>query len=347
MKTYYKLFFAVLALAFAWACTEEMEQVRISENPEAATLTSPSSGQAFVLTEEDAGERIAFNYEPADFGYSAAVTYMVQMDLVGNDFASPTEVGSSNGTSVEVSYAEFNQKLVTKGLAPEEEAEIEIRVRSSVGSAVPANYSAPIPMVVTPYLAALTFPRMYVPGDYQGWNIENENTVIYSVEGDDVYEGYVHMLSGSGEFKVAEQPDWGFNWGGENGGLIWDGPNFVLSEPFGTFKLTINLNDETYEIGDRQVWGIVGDATPGGWDADTPLDFDADENVLTITTDLEAGEMKFRADNNWDHNYGASSPEGGVLEAGGPNIPVEEAGNYTITMDWKVPGEISYTVVKN
>ncbi|MBS9523256.1 SusE domain-containing protein [Litoribacter alkaliphilus] len=347
MKSLFNIFFAVFALAFAWACTEEMEQVRISENPEAATITSPSAGQSFVLTEEDAGERMVFNYEPADFGYSAAVSYTVQMDVAGNEFANPTEVGTTNGTSLDLSYAEFNQKLVGKGLAPEEEAEIEIRVRSSVGSAVAANYSSPITMVVTPYLAALTFPRMYVPGDYQGWNPENENTVIYSVEGDDVYEGYVHILGGSGAFKVNEEPNWDVNYGGVNGVLEQNGPDIILDEPFGTFRLKVDLNAGTYEIGTRRVWGIIGSATPGDWETDTPLEFNADENVLTLTLDLVAGEMKFRADNVWDIDYGANSPEGGVLEQGGPNIPVEEDGNYTITMDWKVPGEITYSIVKN
>jgi len=345
MKHIHKILFALLAFAVAWGCAEHVEDVVISANPDAPTITNPASGASMVLVQED-GEPLVFSYEPADFGYSAAVTYTLQMDAVGNNFENPADLGSSNGTTIELSHSDLNNRLLGRGFAAEEESEVEFRVRASVGAAVPAEYSEPITVVVTPYLAALTFPRLYVPGDYQGWNIGNENTIIYDANEDNVFEGYVHILGGSGEFKVAEQPDWGFNWGGENGNLIWDGPNLMVNEPFGTFLLTVDLNNETYSIGTRRVWGLVGDATPGGWDTDTPLEFNAEENVLTLTTDLAAGEFKFRANNDWGHNYGDNGGDG-ILNADGANIVIEEAGNYTITMDWKVPGEISYTVTRN
>jgi starch-binding outer membrane protein SusE/F len=348
MKNIHKIFLTVLSLLFAWACAEHVEDVVISANPDAPTMTSPASGSTMVLTEENAGERLRFTFDPADFGYSAAVTYTLQMDAVGNDFENPADIASANATTIEVPQSELNQRLIGRGFSPDEEAEMEFRVRATVGPAVAAEYSEPVTVIVTPYLAALTYPRLGVPGDYQGWSPGNPNTIIYSVNADDVYEGFVHILGGSGEFKVIDGTEWGDPDFGDagNGNLSEGGANLSISEPFGTFRLTINLNDMTYNIGTRRRWGIVGDATPGGWDTDTPMGFDADQNVLTITTDLAAGEFKFRADNNWDHNYGDDGGDG-ILNAGGPNIQIEEAGNYTITMDWKVPGEISYTVTKN
>ena len=74
------------------------------------------------------------------------------------------------------------------------------------------------------------------------------------------------------------------------------------------------------------------------------MNFNKDLNVLTITADLKAGEMKFRANQNWDFNYGGSN---GDLEAGGDNIPVAEAGNYTVTLNFNEPGEVTYTLTKN
>lgn len=69
------------------------------------------------------------------------------------------------------------------------------------------------------------------------------------------------------------------------------------------------------------------------------------ENVLTITLDLVAGNFKFRA-GDWAFNYGDTGMDG-VLNPDGSDIPIADDGNYTITMDWKVPGEITYELIKN
>jgi hypothetical protein len=47
---------------------------------------------------------------------------------------------------------------------------------------------------------------------------------------------------------------------------------------------------------------------------------------------LTANFIKFRANDAWDLNYGDTGADGS-LEAGGDNIPIEEAGTYEITLD--------------
>ena len=106
------------------------------------------------------------------------------------------------------------------------------------------------------------------------------------------------------------------------------------------------MNELTYTLGAPIKWRIFGSATPGGWDADTDMTFNPDENVMEITTDLVVGELKFRGNADWGSNFGDDNGDG-VLEANGGNIQVPEAGNYTIKMDWKTPGQVSYTLVKN
>lgn len=87
-------------------------------------------------------------------------------------------------------------------------------------------------------------------------------------------------------------------------------------------------------------WGIVGDATPNGWDGpDVPFWKTGEDNVLVAYTALADGEIKFREDNAWDNDFGGAD---GVLEAGGSNIAVEE-GSYKITLDF---GELTYTIEK-
>lgn len=338
-------FLAVIALMMTWGCVEE-ERTVISDNPGAPQLSSPAAGSALVLTEDTAGEWVRFEFTPADFGYQAAVNYTVQVVPAGQGWENPMDVASSNSTIIQITQSEWNQRLIGRGYAADQENEVDMRIRASVGTAVAAVYSPVVSMLLVPYSAQLTYARVYLPGDYQGWSPENPNTVIYSVNDDDIYDGYVHILGGSGAFKINATPSWDENYGGVNGVLEQNGPDIILPEPFGTFRLIVDMNAGTYTIGERRRWGLVGDATPGGWDADTPMEFNAAENVLTVTLDLVAGNFKFRGNNNWDFNYGDTGLDG-VLDAGGADIPIAEPGNYTVTMDWKTPGEITYEVIKN
>ena len=77
-------------------------------------------------------------------------------------------------------------------------------------------------------------------------------------------------------------------------------------------------------------WGVVGSATPNGWDGPDVQFWKTDvTNVFAAYADLKGGEIKFRQDNKWELDYGGSN---GKLEKGGKNIAVD-AGTYKITMD--------------
>lgn len=79
-------------------------------------------------------------------------------------------------------------------------------------------------------------------------------------------------------------------------------------------------------------WGIIGSATPLGWDNSTAMTFNPLTNTYSISLGLTTGEIKFRLDNSWTTNYGDDG-NNLSLDAGGANIPVT-AGNYTIVADF-------------
>jgi hypothetical protein len=79
--------------------------------------------------------------------------------------------------------------------------------------------------------------------------------------------------------------------------------------------------------------GIIGDSTPGGWDSDTDLTQDATNPFLwTGTFTLTDGEAKFRQDNDWGTNWGATAFPSGSGTQDGPNIPIT-AGEYDVTFN--------------
>lgn len=79
-------------------------------------------------------------------------------------------------------------------------------------------------------------------------------------------------------------------------------------------------------------WGIIGGATPSGWNLSTDMIYNAATDTYSISLGLTTGEFKFRLDNAWTTNYGDDG-NNLSLEAGGANIPVT-AGNYTIVANF-------------
>ena len=76
-------------------------------------------------------------------------------------------------------------------------------------------------------------------------------------------------------------------------------------------------------------WGVVGSATPNGWNGpDIKMWNSTDGNLVAYAT-LSACEIKFRKNNDWGVNLGGSN---GTLSSGGSNIAVT-AGTYKITIN--------------
>ena len=65
--------------------------------------------------------------------------------------------------------------------------------------------------------------------------------------------------------------------------------------------------------------GLIGSATPTGWDSDTDFVYDAENNVLSLDINLINGEKyKIRANNGWDigfpGQFGPDSDGDGFLD---------------------------------
>jgi hypothetical protein len=197
-----------------------------------------------------------------------------------------------------------------------------------------------------PKQKADAYPVIYVPGSYQtptAWDPSNTTTVLASVLSDGNYEGYLYFPAGA-QFKFTAGPNWDVNWGdtGADGTLEPGGDNLTVAEA-GYYKMNVNVNALTYTIL-KTTWGVIGDATAGGWDSDQNMNYDEATGLWTTTLDLKAGSLKFRANDGWDLNYGDTGFNG-ILESGGDNIAIPEAGTYAFTMKLGYP-DYTYTIVR-
>ena len=183
-------------------------------------------------------------------------------------------------------------------------------------------------------IRTINYPFLTVPGSFQGWNPADTSTIIASVNLDGMYEGYVWFPAYT-EFKYADG-SWSHVWGDNNhdGHLQLNGANISVT-PAGFYKLNVDFTGLTHAM-IRTEWGIVGTATPGGWSLDTDLSYGTAARVWTVTMNLLAGELKFRANHSWDLNYGDDNDDG-LLEQDGNSIFVGAAGKYTIVLDFRKP----------
>lgn len=97
-------------------------------------------------------------------------------------------------------------------------------------------------------------------------------------------------------------------------------------------KFDVDVNTLNASLGTQSDWGLVGNATPNGWDGPDMEMYETGTNKYAIFANLSVGEMKFRFNEDWDVNYGDDGSNGS-LEPGGTNIAVSTAGIYYITLD--------------
>ena len=126
------------------------------------------------------------------------------------------------------------------------------------------------------------------------------------------------------------------SWGGTDfpsGTATLGGPAIAI--PAGRYLINFNSVTLAYSFEPVVYYttvGIIGSATAGGWDTDTDMELNpiGDSTDWKLRTFLTAGELKFRADNDWAVNWGSSTFPTGVAERDGPNIPIAEEGEYNI-----------------
>jgi starch-binding outer membrane protein SusE/F len=362
MKKYLNRFLALATIiSLLFACDDDasltvLESVSFTAAPDI-------SADNIVITEENKVETLLqISWQEVVFPVEGPVTYTLEFetpnDTTGvNAWAEAVkrEIGEDL-FSATYSGTELNEIALELGLQPGQEGLIVVRVLGTMSRNIFSPGSA---VRVTPIDVPqiIDYPSLYIAGDYQGWNI-GAPSKISSMNDDGVYEGYIYIpAGGTNEFKLYAQPDWGpTSYGYESDGKImvanFAGANFAAPSD-GYYLFMVNLNDMTYNL-IKTSWGIIGGATPGGWDADTPLVYDPETQTWSVTANMKAdGSFKFRANNAWALDFGneggkpgyANHPWKPYVEQ--PHFTVPSDGNYTITLDLHIPGNYAYKIKKN
>lgn len=187
-------------------------------------------------------------------------------------------------------------------------------------------------------------PYIYEIGNNTGWG---DVCPLAGLNYDGQYKGFAY-LDGELKYKPHEN-DWNDDWEKASGDayagtLTTEGSsdNIDAVAP-GFYMMDVDLVDLTYKHTLIETMGVIGSATPGLWDADTDMTYDNSDGSWNLTIELTDGEIKIRANDGWDINWGGSIEEP-TFNAG--NMAVT-AGNYSIKFVPVCDGKNKLTMTKN
>ena len=351
MKNIFKFLFLLTFVAFISCDNEDQELLTISAVG-SSQITAPMSGAVYVLNPEEelTNTIITVTWNDADYAVPTAINYVVEFAKTGTSFAEPFLAGSTSNTNLSWNITEFNGAAVSAGLNPFIEQGLDIRVTSSVGS---LNNTPQVSETITVYVTPFTtdLPKIAVPGNHQGWDPPTAPLLASSAFGQTDYEGYL-WLDGGYKF-VAPNETGGFFWGntdwaddGSTTGKLVETDETDCTAEAGYYFLKADTEELTYAAAPVN-WGIIGAATPTGWDSDTDLVYDAATKTLAVDIHLVPGPFKFRGNNEWGAFDLGTEDADGILTGGGDLTFDGSEGNYRVVLDLSNPREYTYSVTAN
>ena len=355
------------ALGMIAGCQKpDMVQIAAPEDVVAPVLEAVE-GPIEITPSNMVDGKVAFTWSLADYGVMTQVNYSLEAATAANPDTKVTitsgitanaEALEAGKISTEIAYEAlnailFNDLKLNDGVAED----VLFTIAAKVGEYAPV-YSNSVAVSCKVTAAEKQYPKLTVAGSYayNNWT-PGKGQFVFDFEGTDAkYSGvidfgedvsalqfkFVGEAWGNNEFSVpageAQTPEAAelplVAGGGDNIAAYTTHRFYSLTLDKGTPKLVKNFSFNSL--------GVIGDATPTGWDADTDMQFNPEKQRFYVDLTLIDGTIKFRADDAWDVNWGGAD---GVLASGADNIPVT-AGDYRIYVNLNDPANPTYELNK-
>ena len=274
MKTIKYILSFLMVTGLFTACEDDAIKAVLKSSVTANEFLTPGAA-SYILTLDNKDEELeTFEWTATDFGFKASVTYTLEIDIAGNNFANATELASTNSLEAALVVGPTNDILLGLGLTPEEPTDVELRIVSTVNENVELVYSNTRAIELTAY--ATSFPPIYGMGDgLKGWGPWPDNAVEWQSSEFKKYETVAYFNNG-GAFRFFAQLDWGptsYNYPYFTSvGSVFinanDGDsNFRVDGVSGWYKVNVDLSAKTVtaEAVAEPVLYMTG-AGIGGWD---------------------------------------------------------------------------------
>ncbi|OUJ72622.1 SusE domain-containing protein [Hymenobacter crusticola] len=249
--------FAIAALSFT-AC--EKDEVKATLKPN-STPSLTASTNTVVLNQANGAQTAitytwmpitSFTWDKVEHPYNPAVTYNLQLDKQGNNFAAPVSIAAGNGPTTAVTVDALNSSLTTLGLTPGTATPLEVRLQASYAANSPV-LSPTVPLTATIYKAC-------VPPTADVWSIIGPAGVDWDTDVQLTYDCDLKAYTtkralNAGAFKFRLNKAWVTSYGSTStrnssgtAPIDTNPGNDIMVTTAGTYTVILDLNNKTYSL---------------------------------------------------------------------------------------------------
>jgi hypothetical protein len=280
----FRIFFPLVALILLAACNNDPKMM-ILANPVAPVLSTPSHSTtayikdslAYILNMDSTGLADTFMGTSANYGVGTTVTYSLQIDKTGDNFANAQTITTATKDTFAVSVLQLYTVVTnaTLNATVGVQTSFDVRVKTTIGTSLQPTYTNVLTLMIDPLPALKPFSMVptinlwYIIGLGDGtWtysaagigvsmfplSLVSSNAYDNSGDGTFTYTGYFQHIHGfkivSG--KASDMGTWSVQWGSSDGVLtpefeIGSSQNFTVPAD-GYYTITLNSIANTLSI---------------------------------------------------------------------------------------------------
>ncbi len=328
--------YVIISLAWIFqlsSCSEDITSP-ILELQEAAVLHHLSPKE-IVINKTNVNENFpTIRWDKAEYGSGAVVNYSVS--LTNETTGKSINIGETGEISLQLTNSEVNKLLAKLGALPGQKCSYTLSLNSRAFDVYTNKAKNTISFDAVGYdpnVDNITWRYAYVAVGYPEWDFTTAY-VIGDPEDDGTFRGYVYV----------EKPSTLAIIDGEDMSQILARDIVINDDNKGFFEITVDKSGSVTLSPSCNVWGLIGDATAGGWNDDTLMEYDPETRLWTVIAPMTANEFKFRANKDWSINFGGDDMTPNGLVYNGSNIKVPAQSPYIVMLDLTHGGKYTYSI---
>ncbi|WP_207433907.1 SusE domain-containing protein [Sabulibacter ruber] len=343
----------LLALLFVVGACEEQDNIEPVGNWElsAPVLAGPAENAAVTLDQANPNATIRFEWQPAVSSKNYGVTYKLVLDSAANaDFSTPIlSMPTGNGGKnlfITPTAMQIDQALSMAGYDANSAAQLKWAIVAQSLSKETVSEAKTIN--ITRFQNETHPDRLYISGSAteKGTDIGQAIAMrpLKDANGNrtNVFEVYTRLTEG-GTFRFYSQQNANsLVYGAASGGGLRKKGAPITAPGAGTYRVTVDLNNNTFSFLKIDRWSAVGGAFASGWGGDEPLQYKGN-GVWEASLNIDKTEgFIFRPNGDWAYQMkrvkGTTNQLMLQSQAGGAGVEVEDipataTGRHIVTLN--------------